>query len=89
MTLRQLRQLPVESWSETTLGSVAVALDRLAIAREEEALIDVLRRQREGTMRVLVMDGEHLVGIVTPSDVTRALERSAAPSRSGGVLRPG
>jgi CBS-domain-containing membrane protein len=38
-------------------------------------LLDVLPRAAAGDGRVLVVDGARLVGIVTPTDVTSALER--------------
>ncbi len=75
VTLRRLRQLPREAWATTTVGSVAVGLEQLAVARPDELLVDVLPRAGAGDGRVLVVEGERLVGIVTPTDVTTALER--------------
>jgi Zn-dependent protease/predicted transcriptional regulator len=74
VTLRRLRQLPRDTWPRTTLRTAAVPSDELAIARPDESLVDVLRRAGPGDGRVLVVDGQRLVGIVTPTDVTNALE---------------
>jgi Zn-dependent protease/predicted transcriptional regulator len=75
VTLRRLRQTPRAGWATTTLGEVAVPLDRLAVAHPGELLVDVLPRAGAGDGRVLVIDDGRLVGIVTPTDVTAALER--------------
>ena len=75
VTLRRLRQLPQSKWATTTVGEVAVPLDRLAIAEPEELLVDALRRAGAGDGRVLVIEEGRLLGIVTPTDVTAALER--------------
>jgi Zn-dependent protease/predicted transcriptional regulator len=75
VTLRRLRQLPAERWATTTLGAVAIPRDQLAIAQPSELIVDVLGRTGAGDGRVIVLDGDRVVGIVTPSDVTTALER--------------
>jgi Zn-dependent protease/predicted transcriptional regulator len=75
VTLRRLRQLPTADWSTTTLGQVAVPADQLAVAAPDELLLDVLRRGGTGDGRVIVIDNGRLAGIVTPTDVTAALER--------------
>jgi CBS domain-containing protein len=74
VTLRRLRQLPRSSWEATTLGAAAVSVDQLVLANPNEMLLDVLPRASAADGRVLVVDGSRLVGIVTPTDVTRALE---------------
>ena len=75
VTLRRLRQVPADRWATTTLGSVAVPLDKLATAHPGELIVDVLGRAGAGDGRVIVIDGDRVVGIVTPTDVTSALER--------------
>jgi CBS-domain-containing membrane protein len=75
VTLRRLRQLPRAGWATTTLGEVAVPLDQSAVAQPDELLVDVLARAGAGDGRVLVVDNGRVVGIVTPTDVTAALER--------------
>jgi CBS domain-containing protein len=85
VTLRGLRELPRAAWATTTLGSVAVPADALAVARADELLAEAVRRAAAGDGRILVVDGRRLVGIVTPSDVTSALEWGAlARSRGRG-----
>ena len=74
VTLRRLRQLPRDRWRSTTLRAAAVPADQLAVARPDELLVDALPRSGQGDGRVLVVDGRRVVGIVTPTDVTNALE---------------
>jgi hypothetical protein len=75
VTLRRLRQRPRDEWAGTTLASAAVPLDQLALATPDELLVDVLHRSGRADGRVLVLDhDQRLVGIVTPTDVTAALE---------------
>ena len=54
---------------------MAIPRDQLAIAQPSELIVDVLGRTGAGDGRVIVLDGDRVVGIVTPSDVTTALER--------------
>jgi Zn-dependent protease/predicted transcriptional regulator len=76
VTLRRLRELPREQWKATTLSRAAVPLDELSVATADELLVDVLRRSGAADGRVLVVDDcQRLVGIVTPTDVTTALDR--------------
>ena len=96
VTLRRLRQLPAERWATTTLGAVAIPRDQLAIAQPSELIVDVLGRTGAGDGRVIVLDGVRVVGIVTPSDVTTALERLSlarwgrrVPEPSGLPIRTG
>ena len=89
VTLRRLRRLPLAAWPTTTVGSVAVPLDQLAVARTDELVVDVLSRAGAGDGRVLVVDGGQLVGIVTPTDVTSALERLSLTRTSQGGRRVG
>jgi CBS domain len=84
VTLRRLRQLPRSAWATTTVGAEAVPVDQLAVTSADELLVDVLQRAGAGDGRVLVVDGPQLVGIVTPTDVTTALERLALRRSLGG-----
>ena len=75
ITLRHIRALPQESWTTTTLGAIAVPIDLIAIAGPNDLLVDALRRTGTSYGRILVLDDGRLTGIVTPTDVTNALER--------------
>ena len=55
-------------------SEVAWRLDDITIAPPDELLTEVLRRMSGGDGRILVFDGSRLVGIVSPSDITRATQ---------------
>ncbi len=82
VTLTQLRTVPPTGRSTVRLDAVALPLDRVPTAGPDDPLAELVERSsRETGGRALVLDGSHLVGIVTPADVTRLIEMRAL----GGV----
>jgi Zn-dependent protease/CBS domain-containing protein len=86
ITLAQVRSIPAERRSLTRVQDVAAPLSEVAVADPDEHLFEVLERisgSRED--RCLVMRDGRLVGIVSPVDVQRAIERASlkTPSASG------
>ncbi|SCL17147.1 Zn-dependent protease (includes SpoIVFB) [Micromonospora pallida] len=78
VTLDRVRHVPAGSRGATTLAEVACRADDLVLARPEEQLTDLLPRLGECTDgRALVVTDGHLVGIVSPSDISRAVQRSS------------
>ncbi len=78
VTLRRLRDVPADLRPTTTVGQVATPLTRVVTAEPSEPLVELLGRLTPGTERcALVLDRGALVGIVTPSDVERALQLAA------------
>jgi Zn-dependent protease/predicted transcriptional regulator len=75
VTFRRVRAVPHGRWATTTVDDVALPVDELWTAAPDEKLLDVLARGRGGDGRIVVLDGEHVVGIVSPTDVTRAVQR--------------
>lgn len=85
VTLGCLRGVPPAQRSATRVGDVAVALSALATCGPDDSLVDLLPRvTRESGQRALVFDQGHLVGIITPADVTRALEAGSLRAQVGG-----
>jgi len=78
VTLGRVKRVPADRRTQTSLLAISVPPDELVLARPEDPLVDLLTRLRdcpEG--RALVLDDEHqLVGIVTPSDLSRALQNA-------------
>lgn len=74
VTLRQLRLLPLEARRSTTVVEVACPADRVSTAGPEEPLAAVLPRlsTAEGG-RLVVLRSEEVIGIVSPSDVSRVV----------------
>jgi Zn-dependent protease len=75
ITLAQLRQVAPDARGTTLVGDAAIPMDRVITAAPHEALLALLERlapSRGG--RALVMDRGQLVGIVTPSDISRSVD---------------
>lgn len=82
VTLDQARQVPLEQRDSTLLRDVACPSGEVALASPHEPLSQLLPRLREcGNGRALVVADQRLVGIVTPTDITRAAQSplTAAP----------
>lgn len=86
-TVNRIKGVPREDRAVIAVGDLATPLEEVATARPDERMAEVLGRFRSGDDgRLLVMDADHLVGIVSPADVMRRLElddlRRADPERS-------
>jgi Zn-dependent protease/predicted transcriptional regulator len=86
VTLQRIKQVPREQWPVTSIQRVATPLEQLPIATPFEPLLEVLRRvQRSDESRVLVVHDGQVVGIVSPTDIARVLDR--APLRQPPAAR--
>lgn len=75
VTLNRVKQVPADRRGTTTVADIACPLDAVAVARPDESLADLLPRLAGcSDGRALVLDGERLVGIVSPTDVAHQLE---------------
>jgi Zn-dependent protease/CBS domain-containing protein len=75
VTLHRINQVPAGERGQTTLREAACPLSQVARATPDEPVADVLPRLSacsEG--RALVFAGGQLAGIVSPSDMSRALQ---------------
>lgn len=74
VTINRIRQLPRERHGQATLADIACPLDEVPIARPDELVSDVLVRLSGcADGRALVMDNGRLVGIISPTDISRAI----------------
>lgn len=76
VTFDRIRDVATEDRGRTRIGDLSRPLSEVTVASPEEAVADLLPRlnpRPEG--RVLVFAGQRLAGIVSPRDVSRALER--------------
>jgi Zn-dependent protease/CBS domain-containing protein len=74
VTLNRIRSLPREQHSQTPVAEIACPVDEIPIIRPDELVSDVLVRLggcADG--RALVVENGQLVGIISPSDVSRAI----------------
>ncbi|MER7164641.1 site-2 protease family protein [Micromonospora sp. NPDC000207] len=87
VTLDRVRGIPTDQRATTRLSEVACRAGDLVLAAPEEELTDLLPRLSTcADGRALVVTGGQLVGIVSPSDISRAVQRGTlrdqlSPSR--------
>lgn len=76
LTLRRVKHLPRSQWPYTRAIDVACPLDEVPIARPDEPIVSALERMTDTCAegRGLVIDDGRLVGLLSPSDIGRALE---------------
>jgi CBS domain-containing protein len=77
VTLNRIRAVPRERWASTRLADIACRPDDVPVARPEEPLTDLLPRMSgcaDGRAVVVDTDGR-VVGIVSSTDVSRAVQR--------------
>ncbi|WP_433343950.1 site-2 protease family protein [Micromonospora sp. CA-111912] len=78
VTLDRVRGVPADRRAATTLAEVACRADQLVLASPDEQLTDLLPRLSEcADGRALVVTEQRLVGIVSPSDISRAVQRGS------------
>jgi len=81
VTLGRMRSVASGLRTTTPVAVVSWPLDEITIATPEELVLDVLRRSKPGGGgRVLVLDRGSVVGIVSPTDITRALQAVEVPA---------
>jgi Zn-dependent protease/CBS domain-containing protein len=83
VTFDRVRQVPADRREETLLSDVACPLSDVATASPDDSVADLIPRLTACTdQRALVFRDGSLVGIVSPSDIARMLDRLHAADRS-------
>lgn len=78
VTLSRIRAVPQGQRQWTTLREIAAPMSEVPVVSPSEPVLTVLPRINAATTRrALVVDDGALVGIISPVDITRALERSS------------
>jgi Zn-dependent protease/predicted transcriptional regulator len=86
VTLQRIKQVPREQWPVTSIQRVLTPLEEVTVAPPLEPLLEALRRVRQGgESRILVVHDGQVVGIVSPTDIARVLDR--APLRADAAGR--
>jgi CBS-domain-containing membrane protein len=81
VTLTRLSEVPPEQRPATRVRDVGVGLDQVAQAGPGEPVSAVISRfARSADGQVLVVDGGRLVGLLSPTDITRVLAAAGARS---------
>ncbi len=74
VSTRDVSKLPRDQWDEQTVGAIASpCAEEARITADTEAVDALGRMHRTGQSRLLVMEGEELVGILTLKDLLRFL----------------
>jgi CBS domain-containing protein len=74
ITTRALSQVPRHDWSQHTVSEVmSQDLEEITIPVSADALDALTKMQRTGASRLLVVDGDALVGLITLKDMLRLL----------------
>lgn len=76
LTLRSVKQVPREDWEQRTVRETMGKLDEQVTVSPGASMDGVLGKLESGeARRVVVVDDGQIVGIITPSDVSRWLRR--------------
>jgi len=90
VTLGRLRAVPPARRETTPVGEIAFPAHDVTIAAPDDLILDVLRTSaRGGDGRILVVTDGQLVGIVSPTDVTRAFQFAEAVRNGGSANSAG
>jgi Zn-dependent protease/CBS domain-containing protein len=74
ITTRDIKRLPREDWSQHTVKEMSQACTaENTTAPDVDALVALRRMSRSGTSRLMVVDGDRLVGILTLGDLLQYL----------------
>jgi len=87
VTLRRVRGVAPEDRTHLTAADIAIPLERALVVRPDDLLLDALESaspDAQGDGRMLVFSNGQLVGIVSPTDVNRAIELAGLRKRRPG-----
>jgi len=83
VTLNRIKQLPPQRRASSRVEDIACAPDEVPHAAPTDRLVDVLPvMARNDDGRVVVLEGDRIVGILTSTDVARAIELAELRPRS-------
>jgi Zn-dependent protease/CBS domain-containing protein len=72
VTTRQVRELPREEWERQTVGALAAKCGpENTVGADTDAMEALSRMSRSGTTRLMVVDGDRLLGILSLKDLLR------------------
>jgi Zn-dependent protease/predicted transcriptional regulator len=75
--------VPRADWNTRRVRDTMIPLDQVAVLSEDELAVDALvELSRPSTNRALVVDNGHLAGLLSISDVARALEVGRRPAQA-------
>jgi Zn-dependent protease len=85
VTMRGIKQVPPQQRGNRRAIDIAIPVERVPIARQDEPVTDLLKRIGTASDgRAMVYDGGTLVGIVSPSDIARLFQ--GGPGRRSATV---
>jgi Zn-dependent protease len=87
LPFRCVAQVPRREWDERTVRDCMLPKDDVPLLEEDDPLEQALIELGDGVGRGLVVDGDRLVGLLSITDLVRALEAGAGQRRSAGATR--
>jgi Zn-dependent protease/predicted transcriptional regulator len=85
LPFRCVAQVPRGEWDERRVRDCMLGLDKVATLREDEPLDEAVAEVGEGVGRALVLADGRLVGLLSITDLVRALEIGALRRRRKGT----
>jgi len=75
LPFRRVAEIPRTEWDDRSVRDTMIPRDDVPVVREDEEVLDTIDDLSEGDVhRALVLDGDRLVGLLSVTDVARALE---------------
>jgi CBS domain-containing protein len=75
LPFRRVAEVPRSEWDSRTVGDTMLPREQVPLLEQDEQLVDALEELNEGDLhRGLVVDGDRLVGLLSITDLVRALE---------------
>jgi CBS domain-containing protein len=79
LTLRQIKSVPMKSWSETTIGAIMTPSDCITTAHSHKTAAALLEEMDQiGQDYIPILEEDHVIGVVTRSSLM-----SLARTRAG------
>jgi CBS domain-containing protein len=70
VTTREVKELPREEWSRQSVGSIARDCDDdNTVSPDDDAMAALAKMRRSGVSRLMVVDGDRLVGVLALKDL--------------------
>jgi CBS domain-containing protein len=84
LAFRGVASVPRTEWDAQLVGQSMIARDRVPTLRADESAIDAFTELSQGDVnRGFVLDGDHLVGFLSITDLARALEVGGRQAPNG------
>ncbi|HEX6306643.1 MAG TPA: site-2 protease family protein [Longimicrobiales bacterium] len=85
ITLDRVRAMPKDEWSTRTVGDAMVPISDAITIGPDDSMSRAMEKMSESRLgRVLVTDGDRLLGIISQADVARWIERARLRAEIGG-----